>query len=179
MTDIEIKTIQLLENSSTNFVRDNGHFTCIPCAGKSTDERSFITFVIDTKSQYRQDLSSSVDIGFVKKKGKQYICFKDSYKLLFDKANIVYPKILSDHSIRFFPDSFSALLTNDKFPQIVEKMILDAFNYNSFDCCSRYVECSDRKKCVHPDLFYATASCQYKKHVDKGEFFYGINKNIK
>lgn len=42
---------------------------------------------------------------------------------------------------------------------------------NKFGCCSRYKKCSDAKRCVHRDLFYAKG-CQYKKNLDSGKIFY-------
>lgn len=47
----------------------------------------------------------------------------------------------------------------------------------SFGCCSRFVECSDAKNCVHPNKLYATA-CTYKHNLDAGKIFYGKNKNV-
>lgn len=46
-----------------------------------------------------------------------------------------------------------------------------------FACCSHFVECSDAKKCVHPNKLYGCA-CYYKVNLDQGKIFYGKNKNI-
>lgn len=46
-----------------------------------------------------------------------------------------------------------------------------------FGCCSRYIECSDERKCIHPDLNMALG-CAYRKNLQKGKVFYGKNKNI-
>ena len=48
---------------------------------------------------------------------------------------------------------------------------------DSFGCCSRYIQCSDAGKCLHPDLQYAKA-CLYRKNLEAGRIFYGINKNV-
>ncbi|MDE7122387.1 MAG: hypothetical protein K2O42_09535 [Oscillospiraceae bacterium] len=40
-----------------------------------------------------------------------------------------------------------------------------------FGCCHRYKECSDARKCLHPDLFYAKA-CWYRKNLENGRIFY-------
>lgn len=54
-------------------------------------------------------------------------------------------------------------------------------NYTSkaapFGCCSRFVECSDEKECVHENKLYACA-CYYKHNLDNGKIFYGKNKNV-
>ena len=54
--------------------------------------------------------------------------------------------------------------------------IMKDFERESFGCCSRYIECSDAKQCVHPNKVKAEA-CQYKTNLDKGIIFYGKNRN--
>lgn len=46
-----------------------------------------------------------------------------------------------------------------------------------WDCCSRYMECSDAKACVHPDKAFALG-CGYRKILASGRIFYGANRNI-
>lgn len=46
-----------------------------------------------------------------------------------------------------------------------------------WDCCSRYLACSDAKKCVHPDKAFALV-CGYRKILRSGRIFYGKNRNI-
>ena len=46
-----------------------------------------------------------------------------------------------------------------------------------FGCCSRYNECSDEKKCIHPDIKFAQG-CIYKNNLENGRIFYGINRNM-
>ncbi len=48
---------------------------------------------------------------------------------------------------------------------------------SSFACCSRFIECSDAKECVHENKLYACA-CYYKKNLEAGRIFYGKNQNI-
>ena len=47
----------------------------------------------------------------------------------------------------------------------------------TFGCCSRYMECSKAKECIHPDAKLAKR-CQYKTNLEAGRIFYGENKNI-
>ena len=57
---------------------------------------------------------------------------------------------------------------------IVKACKLRVHNYksnNSFGCCSRFKECSDAKKCLHPNLLYATG-CAYRKNLENGKIFY-------
>lgn len=46
-----------------------------------------------------------------------------------------------------------------------------------WDCCSRYLECSDAKTCTHPDKAFAL-SCGYRKILSSGHIFYGKNRNV-
>lgn len=46
-----------------------------------------------------------------------------------------------------------------------------------WDCCSRYLECSDAKTCVHPDKTFALG-CGYRKILNSGRIFYGKNRNV-
>lgn len=46
-----------------------------------------------------------------------------------------------------------------------------------WDCCSRYLECSDAKTCVHPDKAFALG-CGYRRILSSGRIFYGKNRNI-
>ena len=46
-----------------------------------------------------------------------------------------------------------------------------------WDCCSRYLACSDAKQCVHPDPAFALG-CGYRKILASGRIFYGANRNV-
>lgn len=46
-----------------------------------------------------------------------------------------------------------------------------------WDCCSRYMECSNAKKCIHPDKKFALG-CGYRKILNSGRIFYGVNRNV-
>ena len=46
-----------------------------------------------------------------------------------------------------------------------------------WDCCSRYLECSDARACVHPDKEFALG-CGYRKVLNSGRIFYGKNRNV-
>lgn len=46
-----------------------------------------------------------------------------------------------------------------------------------FDCCSRFEQCSDAMKCIHPDPDFALL-CGYRKVLASGRVFYGKNRNV-
>lgn len=48
----------------------------------------------------------------------------------------------------------------------------------SFGCCHLYEQCSNAMKCINPDLSFAVG-CEYKKNLEKGKIFYGINSTKK
>lgn len=47
----------------------------------------------------------------------------------------------------------------------------------SFGCCSRFLECSDAKTCVHENKLYSKA-CIYRGNLEAGRIFYGKNRNV-
>ncbi len=46
-----------------------------------------------------------------------------------------------------------------------------------FGCCSKFVQCSDARKCLHENKLYSKA-CMYRDNLDQGRIFYGKNRNI-
>lgn len=49
-----------------------------------------------------------------------------------------------------------------------------ATNYmpsNLFGCCSKYIECSKAKKCLHDDLLYSKG-CWYRLNIEKGKILF-------
>ncbi len=64
----------------------------------------------------------------------------------------------------------------DNIAAVFNKCFTDSAT-ESFGCCSRYLECSNEKKCVHPEKKEARG-CMYKINLDSGRIFYGENRNI-
>ena len=67
----------------------------------------------------------------------------------------------------------------DFFKSVVElklKLYKSAFA-SPFGCCSQHEECSDAKRCIHPNRLYSTA-CAYRNNLESGRIFYGKNRNI-
>lgn len=59
----------------------------------------------------------------------------------------------------------------------IDSYILANYTAEAFGCCSRYVQCSDLKNCIHPDVLHSKG-CVYRKNLESGRIFYGKNKNI-
>lgn len=48
---------------------------------------------------------------------------------------------------------------------------------SDFDCCNSFNECSDARKCIHPNREFA-AGCGYKRILKSGRVFFGKNRNV-
>lgn len=92
------------------------------------------------------------------------------------------------------PDDASVVETKDAHQSVVQfpldthnlkHYLRDMLNYElqrfepseKFGCCGLYQNCSDAKKCLHRENFYAKA-CYYRKNLDSGNIFYGKNRNV-
>lgn len=64
------------------------------------------------------------------------------------------------------------------YPSAAQEIFEAALRRNGYGCCSRYLECSDAKRCVHPDIMFAV-QCAYRKNLMAGRIFYGKNANVK
>jgi len=47
----------------------------------------------------------------------------------------------------------------------------------SFGCCSRFIECSDARRCTNPNRIFALG-CAYKDNLENGRVFYGRNPTV-
>ena len=65
------------------------------------------------------------------------------------------------------------------YGEMLESLVIDVINRlpKEWDCCSRYMECSDAKQCVHPNKAFALG-CGYRKILASGRVFYGKNRNV-
>lgn len=66
-----------------------------------------------------------------------------------------------------------------EYSDMLCKTVISTINRlpKEWDCCSRYMECSNAKKCVHPDKSFALG-CGYRKILAPGRVFYGENRNV-
>ena len=119
---------------------------------------------------------SAVLLKIALKKKEKFISFPEQYAQ-FAAGSIELKKVKSDLGfVRAMLTDAAAL--NGILPAL-EATLKDAIlNYpTDMDCCSHYIECSDKKQCIHKGdpLFMG---CRYKKNLLSGKVFYGINKNI-
>ncbi len=102
------------------------------------------------------------------------------FKILTDKK---FSSIVSELNFKKRSDDMIQLEFSDeeKCCDVLYKLTLEALNKYSpsykFGCCSKYVECSDAKKCLHKDKLHANG-CAYNSNLKEGRIFYGKNKTI-
>ena len=67
----------------------------------------------------------------------------------------------------------------DFFRQVVELKLryYKSATASRFGCCSLFEECSDARRCIHPNRLYSTA-CAYRHNLENGRIFYGKNRNF-
>ncbi len=102
---------------------------------------------------------------------------EESLKAIQTKfKDVSYKK--DDLYIRISIDNYKKISEiEEEIRKIYKSMFISYMNSEeSFGCCSKYLECSDKKRCVN-DNIRLRFSCQYKKNLDNGKIFYGINQN--
>ncbi len=172
MNEFEQLCFDFINNSAPEIVTNNGEFKLIANDNKTRKQFSSIFFVAKP-SVYRSAHDLNITIATVKKSGKSlFIMFSKRFQKLFDDYNISYSSIESENFIRLDSLQIHSAINEVAFSKIIEQIVLSSFNFASYGCCSRYKECSNQRKCIHPDYFYASASCQYKKHLEAGQIFY-------
>lgn len=100
-----------------------------------------------------------------------WVSFSNRYKALIP-ASLGKQKE-KNSKIKIYIDSIDDLFKFDYFWQDILNEAIDNFP-KSFGCCSRYIECSNAKKCVNPDKELAL-DCSYKINLKHGRIFYGYN----
>ena len=96
----------------------------------------------------------------------------------FAALNIPFTKIASDDFVRIDIEYFlNIALNNSAVHKLLNRIYTSSFSFPSFGCCAKYVECSNAGHCLHTDILYASAACQYKHNLDAGRIFYATNKS--
>ncbi len=75
---------------------------------------------------------------------------------------------------------FYSYFPQDELLRIISEIVDKSVNTLGADpigCCSKYVQCSDAKKCLCEDI-EIKLSCYYRQNLEAGKIFYGVNKNI-
>lgn len=122
------------------------------------------------------------------KKHASVFCIKNLlFRIGFDKELIF--QVTSDYH-----DLFSSGEVKDRWLEIDISSIDELAGYSTqiqqifeselnkvhgdaFHCCSRYLECSENKACVHSDFIFSL-SCHYRLQLKRNRVFFGANRNI-
>ncbi len=94
-----------------------------------------------------------------------YIAFPNVAKPILDEFNLNYFQVKSDTYLRIYINDFFEYPEN-VVKLIINKLFIRSFNYQAFGCCGKYKICTEKGYCVHEDLIYANAACQYKKIIE-------------
>ena len=109
------------------------------------------------------------------RKKTNYILIPEKYEYMLSSATSISKSKSNPGMIRISIQSYEDILQYASvLCEILDKICR---KYRDFGCCSRYEECSNAKKCIHPDPKFALA-CWYRYNLLDGKIFYGENKNI-
>lgn len=138
------------------------------------------SFIIHVPATSYHEEIDNILFAKIKTTGKvKYINFRKKYDFNFKQLDIQTKDIMSDQDfIRIDLDLFFSekTLSNPGVIKLLNWIFIDTMSFPIFGCCSRYNECSNARKCIHPDQMYATA-CDYRKNLESGKIFYGKRKN--
>lgn len=102
------------------------------------------------------------------------ISFDTKHISLFDKS-FNLSQIASDLS--HFRVNINSVSDIDKMSQQIIEIFSSLTVPVTFDICSRYMECSNQKRCIHPDKQHSR-ECSYRRKLESGIIFYGSNRNV-
>ena len=131
----------------------------------NTPSISFLS-VKANPSPWRSDVSEKTFAKIKLGKKSSYIAFKNTYKKDFDNTHIPYVMVKSEQLIRVTLEDFFNI-DEQSMKKIANSVFFNSFNFASFGCCGKFKECQEKGLCVHPDIVYANAACQLKKHIEK------------
>ena len=137
------------------------------------EQYGYTVSVVENKGYFAIKTKALLAVKITEKKTGTVVEFKSKCDEYFEGVNIVHGK---DEMSKITLNDFDELLALAKPMAKTALSILDELRGELFGCCSRYMECSDERKCVHPDRVFAR-DCAYKRNLENGKIFYGKNKN--
>lgn len=146
---------------------------------KNTNNINSIMLKIKSSNYWKNGTPAEVLLAWVKtNKEPTYIKFRKQYRKLL--SCLIDSAYIKDEGAFILIDieAFCAFLDNENAYDTLYPVLIDILSSDTFDCCDKFLECSNKKECVHADKLYATASCQYKNKLREGIIFYGTNRNI-
>lgn len=151
---------------------------------------SYISDLIEAKYNDSESLSLKENIHYFS------ICFFDAPKIRIKKVWEEFYLEFPDHFIDeiknhnvdaklmssgYYRVSIPSIGFNDN----LKSLIFEIYEYcyrkysdDRFDCCSKYLECSDNKKCPYEGDSFARACSYHYTMTKKKKIFYGKNRNV-
>lgn len=109
------------------------------------------------------------------RKKSRYLMISQEFEDTLPDGAVVSRTKADENSIRIAIQSYEDIL---KYVETLRTILSRLCRRHcEIGCCSRYVQCSDAGKCIHPDPKFAL-SCWYQQNLRDGKIFYGKNKNI-
>ena len=109
------------------------------------------------------------------RKKSRYILIPDRYEDLLPPDAKVSRTTSDAGMVRIAIQSYTDIL---QFVPVLRAVLQRICRrHRDFGCCGRYEQCSDAKKCLHPDPKFALG-CWYQQNLLEGKIFYGKNKNV-
>lgn len=171
--------VDLIRNSLPDYLKDAGS-VILKKNGKTMQYDSIIFSPTKGKSCYRsKDIPDGL-ICRVKTTAKiKYVSFSQSFEMLLIDNGLNISRIQSEDFWRVDLNEFYGFATNNsaEFCEMISSIVISLFAFDRFDCCGKFRECSDAKRCLHEDMLYSTA-CTYRKKLENGIVFYGKNRTI-
>lgn len=111
--------------------------------------------------------------------GQRYISISDAFTHLVPQSiamRIVPNKKGDGYSNYEFNCTTEDIMTFVPTLTAILDAVIDTIPHE-FDCCSRFEECSNEKRCINPNTARAI-TCGYRKIMKRGRIYYGKNRNI-
>lgn len=145
-----------------------------------TSEKGYYTQEIRLECRQPESGATYYSIEFF---GQVFANFKGSKKLymeisptvehLFISGNVPFSDSRSAGWKRLIAAEFSFSM----FPNLPPAIYEAYFAQNGFDCCSRYMQCSDARRCLQPNM-QLSRQCTYRQKLIHGIVYYGENRNV-
>lgn len=128
---------------------------------------------------YTSVLLSNFTVFRIKLRGKKYHVTVPALFIDMIPESLPQEKLKSEGKYRRILINESNPVHSDITKRFLIAIIQETVNRypKDYDCCSRYIECSDSKVCTHPDKAFALG-CGYRKILNSGRIFFGQNRNI-
>ena len=157
----------IIEQQASNIIKDILSSHNIDETGLSIKKNtSYVSVNIDTRLAFRVKFTGK----------KYYLSVSNRFKDLFSDLNAYYIKSDKDYLRIPLKNPEDLYSLSDKIVEVYS-IIMDNGPIDTFGCCSLYQKCSDAKQCIDPDREHAKG-CIYRTHLEKGEIFYGRNRNV-